>query len=178
MNTQAVRGEKKLICPSCKKNLVTAITDGAEVDVCAACGGVWVDFIDERALLNIQPQSFTVDELRRLRKIYEPLGKLDAVKYRNCPICEDLMYRRNWGGNSGVIVDRCEKHGCWYEPGEIEKIREYIALGGVEFEKLRLHESAASELRAKLNKEVSRLDARISADNHLISRLFTAIIYK
>lgn len=178
MEAHAVRNGKKLACPNCHNNLVTALTDGAEVDACAGCQGVWIDFVDEKSFLNIQPQTFTVDELRRLRKIYEPLGRLDPVKYRKCPVCDDLMYRRNWGGNSGVIVDRCEKHGCWFDPGEAEKVREYIMLGGVEFEKLRLHESGASELKAKLAKEVSRLDTRITHSHHLFGRLWTIFAYK
>jgi Zn-finger nucleic acid-binding protein len=87
---------------------------------------VWVKLVDEKALMRMTPQVFTIDELRRLRKLYTPLGHDDPVHLRACPVCKALMYRRTWGGHSGVIVDRCEQHGTWYDTGEVEKVREYI----------------------------------------------------
>ena len=128
---------------------------------CGQCQGLWVKFVDEKSLLRIVPQVFTIDELRRLRKIYQPLGTDDPVRLRACPACKELMYRRNWGGHSGVIVDRCEQHGTWYDAGEVEKIREYIQLGGVEFEKLRLAERGLTELETKLDQRTAELDRRI-----------------
>ena len=68
------------------------------------------------------------------------------------------MQRRNWGSYSGVIVDKCGEHGTWYDDKELAKIREYIALGGIEYEKLKLTESGLSELNLKLTQEVHRLD--------------------
>ncbi len=174
----AIRGNKKLLCPSCKGPLNVALSEGAEVDVCVKCQGVWVDHIDDKSFLRLEAQSLTIDEIRRLRKIYEPLGRVEEVKYRKCPICDDLMYRKNWGGYSGVIVDQCEQHGTWFDPGEAEKIREYVALGGIDFEKLRYHEGGLSEVNSKLKKEVSRLDDRITGSRHLLTRLWTTLTYK
>ena len=119
-----------------------------------------MNFIDEKTLMQMKPAVFTIDELRRLRKFYQPLSKDDPVRLRACPVCKELMYRRNWGGHSGVIVDRCEQHGTWYDAGEVEKIREYIQLGGVEFEKLRLAEQELSELETKVDQRTAELDLR------------------
>jgi Zn-finger nucleic acid-binding protein len=119
--------------------------------------------MDEKVLFQIKPEVFTVDELRRLRRLYKPMGKLEEVRLRACPACKELMYRKNWGGHSGVVVDRCEQHGTWYDEGEAEKIREYVRLGGVEFEKLYLTEQGLSDLQSKLNNEVTRLDIRIDS---------------
>ncbi len=148
-------------CPECRKPLNIVIDDGAQVHACPDCKGVWVGFDNEKKLMQIKPEVFTVDELRRLRKLYQPLGIVGKVKFRACPVCADLMYRRNWGGHSGVIVDRCEKHGAWYDEGEIAKIREYIKLGGAEYEKLRIAERGIEELRVKVLQESTRLDIRI-----------------
>ena len=73
------------------------------------------------------------------------------------------MNRVNWGRHSGVIVDRCEEHGTWYEPGEVEKIREFVALGGVEYEKYKLADEGIRELHYKLDREVARLDREIDS---------------
>ena len=119
-----------------------------------------MNFIDEKTLMQMKPEVFTIDELKRLRKFYQPLGKDDPVRLRTCPVCNELMYRRNWGEHSGVIVDRCEQHGTWYDEGEVEKIREYIQLGGVEFEKLRLAEKGLSDLETKMDQRTAELDLR------------------
>src|SRR3989338_7484633 len=145
------QGKPILSCPGCHGALTLVLDEGAPVHACARCKGVWVKFVDEKALMQIKPEIFTVDELRRLQAIYKPLGKDDPVRLRACPICNELMYRRNWGGHSGVVVDRCERHGTWYDEREVERIREYIQLGGVEFEKLRIAERGLSELETKVD---------------------------
>ena len=154
-------GGKGFNCPDCKVTLTIVLDEGAPVHACGQCQGVWVELVDEKALLRIKPEVFSVDELRRLRKLYRPLMKDDPVRLKACPECGDLMYRRNWGGHSGVVVDRCEQHGIWYDEGEIEKVREYIQLGGIEFEKLRLAEGGLSALETKLDQKTAELDLRI-----------------
>lgn len=161
-------------CPKCSHALRVAVRAEQEVDTCDACGGIWVDLAEEKAILQIQPAVFTVDELRQLRELYEPLGKPDPARYVPCPVCGQLMHRKVWGKHSGVIVDKCRQHGTWYDKGEIEKIREYIALGGVEYEKLRLTEKGLNEVRSKLVTEISRVDRKI--DNaYMRARLFSLI---
>ena len=152
--------QQTLNCPNCHEPLQVVLDDEAPVHACPSCRGVWVKFVEEKVLLRMKPEVFTIDELKRLRKLYQPLGKDDPVRLRACPVCHELMYRRNWGGHSGVIVDRCEQHGTWYDNGEIEKLREYIQLGGVEFEKLRLAEKGLSDLETKLDQNTAELDLR------------------
>ena len=153
-------GDEPLHCPSCHKTLTLMLDEGAPIHGCGQCKGVWVELVDEKTLLRIKPAVFSVDELRRLRKLYQPIMKDDPVRLRACPECGELMYRRNWGGHSGVVVDRCERHGTWYDEGEIEKVREYIQLGGIEFEKLRLAEKGLSGLETKLDQKAAELDLR------------------
>jgi Zn-finger nucleic acid-binding protein len=159
----AQREGHTLFCPKCKAPLYIAYAHDIEVDYCAQCKGVWVDPVHEKDLLNMQPEVFTLDELKRLRKLYQPLLKVDKSGYVPCPICKELMTRRNWGSYSGVIVDRCEEHGTWYDAGELEKIREFIKLGGVEYEKYKVTNQALDELDQKLVREVHRLDQQTSS---------------
>ena len=61
--------------PKCKSSLRVILQDQIEVDSCSQCNGVWVDFAEEKTLLNMKAQVFSMDELRRLRKHYQGLGK-------------------------------------------------------------------------------------------------------
>ncbi len=166
--------KRELKCPKCSQMLEIAVEGAAEVDVCPACRGIWVDAAEEKAVLQIRPEVFSIDELRRLRSIYEPLGRIDPVKYVPCPLCAQLMNRKTWGSHSGVVVDRCLKHGTWFDADEMEKIREYIAAGGIEFEKLRLTERGLSDVNSKLVTEISRVDRRIDSA-YRRARIFSQI---
>lgn len=42
------------------------------------------------------------------------------------------MNRKNFGRISGVMIDKCGRHGVWLDAGELEKIRHFIADGGME----------------------------------------------
>jgi Zn-finger nucleic acid-binding protein len=42
-----------------------------------------------------------------------------------------MMNRTNFARISGVIVDTCRGHGIWFDPGELEKIMDFIAHGGL-----------------------------------------------
>ncbi len=157
----AQRSGRVMMCPRCKKELKVVFQEDVEIDTCLECNGVWVDLIEEKKILNMKPEVFTVDELHRLRKYYQSLGRVEEIKYVPCPICNKLMQRKNWGAHSGVVVDKCYDHGTWYDVGEIEKIREFIKHGGVEYEKLRKTEFGLSDLERKLEDEALRLDMRI-----------------
>ena len=147
-------------CPRCLAPLEVKIKDEVEVDSCARCEGIWVGHIDEKQVLQIKPETFTVDELKRLRKLYQPFERKERIQYLACPECKELMHRRNWGSHSGVIVDKCEEHGTWYDHGEVEKIQEFIAHGGIEFEKMRKVDKASQRLESKVDREVTRLSLK------------------
>lgn len=172
--TVAQRFGRKLVCPKCRADLIVALTQGVEVDCCTQCKGVWVDHIEEKQILQMKPDVFTIDELKRLRKLYRSLGKTDPVRYVPCPVCQQLMHRKNWGSHSGVLVDSCADHGTWYDEHELDKVREFVTLGGVEFEKLRLTERGLNELSSKLTTETARLSQRINY-RYAMARLFSLI---
>ena len=152
--------EKAHLCPRCQLAMKDVLHEDIEVDKCERCQGVWVEHADEKTVLQIKPETFTMDELNQLRSHYEPLGKKEPVCYIPCPICKQLMQRKNWGSHSGVIVDKCRDHGTWYDKGEIEKIQEFITAGGVEYEKMRATQKSVTRLESKLTQEVSRLDRK------------------
>lgn len=73
------------------------------------------------------------------------------------------MHRINWGTHSGVVVDRCEDHGTWFDEGELDKVREFVLLGGVEYEKYRKSERGLNDLLSKVSRETTRLNLRIDS---------------
>lgn len=54
------------------------------------------------------------------------------------------MSHRNFGGNSGVILDRCPAHGLWIQGGELRRLMEWWAFGG---KRLRREDEAPSDAR-------------------------------
>jgi Zn-finger nucleic acid-binding protein len=42
------------------------------------------------------------------------------------------MNRKNFGQTSGVIVDVCQKHGIWFDPGELPRVLAFVETGGLE----------------------------------------------
>jgi len=114
-------------CPRCKQALDVHNAGGEEYDLCPRCGGLWLDRGEFRLLTreyDVYKGSFKGEYLR------EPLK--DPVEYISCVRCGKLMNRKNFGKISGVIIDECGKHGVWLDAGEIEKIRHFIADGGLE----------------------------------------------
>lgn len=143
--------------------MVVALADGIEIDTCEKCNGIWADYADEKTLLALKPEVFTVDELRRLRRLYAGKFTRQPVQYFPCPVCEKLMHRRNWGSHSGVVVDKCEQHGTWYDKGEVGKIQDFIKMGGIEYEKLKITENGLTYLESKMEQEALRLDKRVDS---------------
>ena len=161
-------------CPKCKATLKVVFHEEIAVDACPSCWGVWVVHADEKTVLKVRPEVFSVAELRRLRKLYKPYAREDSVRYVPCPACRNLMHRVNWASQSGVVVDRCEDHGTWYDEGELEKLKEFVTLGGIEYEKLRMTERGLSDLTSRLGREISRLDRRVDSA-YLRARLFSML---
>ncbi|MBN1870439.1 MAG: zf-TFIIB domain-containing protein [Candidatus Omnitrophica bacterium] len=157
----AQRKGQTMLCPKCRKPLVVTFERDIVVDLCEQCHGIWVGRVDEKRLLNVKVESFSMDELSQFRKAYQPWGRMETSGYVPCPVCRELMYRKNWGSYSGVMVDKCSEHGTWYDEGKFEKVREYVSLGGIEYEKLRVMEKGLEELDSRLYKEVKSLDGRL-----------------
>ncbi len=150
-------------CPKCDVEMKTLELNGAETYECRECEGIWVDNVDEKKALEMTPEIFSVDELRNLRKVYRPLegSQNEEVKYFKCPRCSDLMWRKNYMGHSGIIVDKCKMHGTFFDKGELEKAAEFISKGGVEYQKLKIAEQGIAETQSKLVREVNRVERQM-----------------
>jgi Zn-finger nucleic acid-binding protein len=104
--------------------LETAIVADSLVERCERCGGEYCRHAALRALLSKHVRS---DDRSSTYRRPSPL--VDAVRYRKCPECAEMMSRRNFQQTSGVIVDVCAAHGIWFDRGELSTIIEFVASG-------------------------------------------------
>ncbi len=122
-----------LVCPRCAGTMETVATgQGVEIDQCLECGAIWLDAGElEQIVAEKEPaevEAPTMTELRaRMREIVPSEG---AVKYLDCPRCQQVMRRTNFGTISGVVVDECVVHGVLLDPGELQAIEAFVQMGG------------------------------------------------
>ncbi len=131
------------VCPRCNVPLEIRIHDAEEYDLCPNCGGMWLDRFEFHK--NTRPADVYRKEDIKNEFFREPVR--DSQEYIPCVRCGKLMNRKNFGRISGVIVDECGRHGVWLDTGELEKIRHFIADGGLEKSQDREIEKTRNELR-------------------------------
>lgn len=115
------------LCPRCEVPMRGQTFGEFSVAQCSQCSGLFVPH-----------ETFEMMQETRDRAIFpaRPIGRGELrpdtyVRYVRCPICRNMMNRTNFARISGVIIDTCRGHGIWFDPGELEKIMEFISLGGL-----------------------------------------------
>lgn len=131
------------LCPRCKVPLEIQVHDGEEYDLCPRCGGLWLDTVEFQKAT--RPSDVYKKEDFKDGFLRGPVK--DSPGYIPCVRCRKLMNRRNFGRISGVIIDECGRHGAWLDAGELEKIRHFIADGGLDKSQDREIENTKSQLR-------------------------------
>ncbi len=115
-----------LRCPDCKLNFHAFRGGSGLLRDCDGCGGQFVGHSMLKALLE-QREAYGNAAPRPPR--FNPLD--NPVRYLPCPVCEDVMMRRNFGRSSGVIVDVCTVHGTWFDSGELPRVLAFVEAGGL-----------------------------------------------
>ncbi len=122
------------ICPHCEKPLQTLKLDLNEpfyIERCKTCFGLFFDPDEIEVLLENSVSKTFNTNLQLIQNINKDRYRINQkVKYIKCPICRILMNRVSFGHKSGVIVDKCTKHGIWVESGEITHLMEWKKAGG------------------------------------------------
>jgi len=119
-------------CPVCEEGLAVRGVGGVWVRECSKCNGLFVpgDRFD-----SLVQRAIEAARQRTAMGIATPAAARQSVarnfRYRDCPVCHERMYRKNYGKRSGVIVDWCGSHGTWLDADELEQIAAFIASGGL-----------------------------------------------
>jgi Zn-finger nucleic acid-binding protein len=137
-------------CPRCNTALVLHVVDGEEYDICPKCSGMWLDRHEFHSATREQNVYNTCNAKGEYHQ--PPLHAPDG--YIPCVRCGKLMNRRNFGKISGIIIDKCSRHGVWLDAGELEKIQHFIADGGLE----RAQDREIQRNRADLKELASTVD--------------------
>ena len=106
-------------CPACSQSssLQSLGSDAPGACQCPVCAGIW---LSRTAFHATSADGELVDILKSL-----DYGQIEersvTVNYRLCPDCGEHMGRRQYQGK-GIVVDFCNAHGFWFDPGELRKI--------------------------------------------------------
>ncbi|MBL1260851.1 MAG: zf-TFIIB domain-containing protein [Thiotrichaceae bacterium] len=148
-------------CPRCGVGLHTINLkhDGKFfIERCDQCMGLFFDAGELEALLEQSVSNVFEINRQQLRAINKELYQRDSASelaeplafYVTCPVCSDFMQRKNFGARSGVIIDRCHKHGMWLDGGELKRLMEWKKAGGqLLHEKMAQEEGAVKERRQR-----------------------------
>jgi len=115
------------LCPVCECRLQKHVYRSETVCICGKCKGLWLSN-DDLEILTSERSAFSDDSLPR-KYVRGPLEKREC--YVKCPVCRKPMVRKNFGRISGIIIDICGDHGAWFDAGELEKVRTFVAGGGL-----------------------------------------------
>jgi Zn-finger nucleic acid-binding protein len=150
------------ICPRCNLPLQTLnLSTGRSflIERCQGCLGLFFDPGELDALLESETTHVYDVDLPKMTSLLEERHHADyPVVYLKCPVCRQIMNRVNFGARSGVIVDKCKKHGVWLDSGELRHLLEWVKSGGAILERQRAEEKRIEE--EKQTKEKAREMAR------------------
>ena len=139
-------------CPRCACALSLRTINPIKIQECPACAGIWLD-VDtfESICKQRETQVAAMQGLagKHTRLKFE-LDENEHVKYVPCPVCKNLMNRKNFATISGVIIDTCKSHGVWLDYRELNQIVRFIESGGLEKSRERAAQEAAHS--ASMNK--------------------------
>jgi Zn-finger nucleic acid-binding protein len=139
-------------CPSCKSAKLHLVEVGEHrIEECHECGGVFVD-VD-----TLESLTRTTETDAGERAIGQPKRAVLAsteVRYRKCPVCQQMMTRRNFAMRSGVIVDVC-KHGVFFDDDELTSVLSFVASGGLAQHRKSEREQAEKMLAEKRREALS-----------------------
>ncbi|MFH1749182.1 MAG: zf-TFIIB domain-containing protein [Planctomycetota bacterium] len=113
-------------CPNCRKMLRTVDYEGIQVETCRSCGGEWLDSDELGHVVRAREERFGVDERRAIAESTTIKGVVlkDVDRDLACPKCGSTTDPVNYGGNTGLIVDRCTScRGFWLDAAELEKVQ-------------------------------------------------------
>lgn len=113
-------------CPTCGSFLREILYEGVTIHTCDNCGGELMGPHAIAHVVNVRDAHFDDDIIEHLRT-RKPMYGVPAdqpVRRINCPGCRTTMNVMNYGGDTGVMIDRCPRcFTMWLDRAELEKIQ-------------------------------------------------------
>lgn len=134
-------------CPRCKKPLSECETAKARYVECTGCAGLWLDEDLFQRVAEKKESGLTPLLVKGPTSVAQAVVQESEVRYLPCPVCGQIMNRRNFAGVSGVILDWCRGHGWWFDAQELERVLAFLEQGGMERARASLHEQRLQEMR-------------------------------
>jgi Zn-finger nucleic acid-binding protein len=115
-----------MICPVCKHHMIVVEYHKVELDYCSNCKGVWFDSGELELLL----RSYGLEEPKAFfNGIFSSQEASSREKKRKCPICGRKMKKTAIRGQPEILIDVCpEKHGLWFDGGEVAQLIQRLAV--------------------------------------------------
>lgn len=171
-----IRALSDRACPRCKQPLSECESKELRYVECQHCGGLWLD----EALFERMAQ----DRDRRLAPairgtLPSPSSSvgMEQVRYLPCPVCGEIMNRRNFAACSGVILDWCRGHGWWFDASELERVLDFLQRGGMDRSRRMEHERRLDEVRRKRDRsQQSAIPTLVIREPSLLERLAATLL--
>lgn len=117
-------GSEPMMCPNCHSDLQTIDYEGIAIESCDKCRGEWLDHDELGRIVRLREAKFDPEERRAIAESITITGiELEDVdRDLKCPKCGETTDAINFGGDTGIIIDRCTGcRGIWLDAGELEK---------------------------------------------------------
>ena len=125
--------DASMTCPQCTTPLgvIELETEPRiRIERCLSCHGMFFNPGEIESLLDAQTNPLVWLDPVGIQQIAGDFGHEREIFYQKCPICAERMSHLNFGGHSGIIVDRCGTHGIWMEGGKLRRLTEWWRAGG------------------------------------------------
>jgi Zn-finger nucleic acid-binding protein len=129
LNRDSQKSSKKIHCPVCKIPMKSALYESVPIKTCLQCKGEWLGESALKNIVKIREARFSPE----MQKAVLQSASIQGVRLTSVTrklTCPDLQCQQtpllpiNYGGDSGVVVDRCEYcKGFWLDDQELEKIQ-------------------------------------------------------
>ena len=113
-------------CPNCQTHLQTIEYEGISIETCEKCNGEWLDNDELGKVVRLRELKFNPEERRAIAESTSITGVVlkDVDRDLACPKCGGSTDAVNYGGDTGIVIDRCTScRGIWLGGGELEKIQ-------------------------------------------------------
>lgn len=142
-------------CPRCDAGLGGTELAGVRMDLCDRCSGT---FVSADTLRDVVEQPLVLDELRAMLPREANAWAERGRVYVKCPVCETLMNRRQYASGARVVIDWCKHHGVWFDAGELGRVLDFVADGGLVRATARAQAAAREQQqRSRVQREAEKL---------------------